>query len=267
MSKKKLIIVFIVVAVLIIGIVSIVFMVNNSKIQKEFKEQEDIYDKYVEISEKINNIIDDNLKPIDEATHKDIGTDKTKINELISKKEELEKYKTKINTNKITNLDKLKEEIQNLENSLKNIDEELIILKREEIKDYTLKENNKIILISKDITKLIEEINTLATKQEEKKKELEEKQQYVGTYKNSSGNILTVIISDDEQLNLKTYYNTSYVMTKKNDKYLSSNPSDLDGYTLFPIGKNIDGLTTDISKIRIMYYDLGISDSNVYYKQ
>lgn len=281
MKKKAIVIVSIIIALLIIGIVSAIIIINtNNKNKEEFDKQTEIHNRYIKISEKINSIIDDSVKPIEEVINKDIGEDKTKIDELNTKKEEILKYKIKNYNKKINSLNKLKEENKKIEKSLNNIDEKLINLKDEEIENYTISEESQINVLSNEITKLIEEVNTLATKQAEKKaqeeikaKEIAEKQAYVGTYKNQSGTTLTITMSENGQLTLKNNYDYSYTLNKSNlyNKgnflYNTYKPDSLTCYALYPSGTSIEGLTTDTSKIRIMYYDLGIDNSNVYYKQ
>ena len=198
--KKKLIIGVLV--LLVIGVSSFLIINNNEKKKndEEFNKQKEVYDRYTKIAERINDIINGIIKPLEEAVLKDIGDDKTKIDELNSKKEELLKYVININSKEITDLNELKESTKKLEESLKNVDEKLIDLKENEIKNYTLNEENPINEISDEITKLIEEVNTLAKKQAEKKAKEELKQKilsgdlssFEGKYKMGENNYLTI---------------------------------------------------------------------------
>lgn len=191
MKNKKLIIIISIVVVLIVGITSSLLILNNNKNKEELQQQEEINDRYTKISEKINGIINDRIKPIEEVINKDIGDDKTKIDELNNKKAELSKYIIIINDKKITDLKELKEENKKIANSLNKIDENLLNLKEEEIENYTISDEHQLNVLSKEITKLIVEINTLATKQAEKnaKEELKQKilsgdlSPFAGTYK------------------------------------------------------------------------------------
>lgn len=246
--------------------------------KEEFKQQEEINDRYIKISEKINSIINDNINPIEEVINKDIGEDKTKIDELSNKKEELSKYLIIINDKKITDLNELKEENKKLEDSLKIIDKNLINLKVEEIENYTLSEDHQINVLSKDITKLTEEVNTLASKQEEKtcKEKLlkGDFSCYAGVYKDldiTGYPESTLEIDKDGAFLLK--YNSDTKGEKKYFKkiekqkngsyyiYTKANNS-VDNYYLFPSSTPVGsgwvpyGMEkTDKTKVRICWYD------------
>lgn len=200
MKKKKLIFAICFVAMLlIIGVVVSVLMLTNTN-SKEYNQQLEIYDRYAKIAEKINVIIIDKINPIDEVMKKDIGDNKSIFDELNSKKEELLKYKIDISDKKITDFDELKEATKKLKEALQKIDETLIDLKDEEIDDFTINENHEMNKIFEEIEKLVEEANTLAKKQEEKKAREEQKQKilngdlslFEGSYQETEKSCLTI---------------------------------------------------------------------------
>ncbi len=229
--------------------------------KEELKQQEEINSRYIKIAEKINSIINDKIKPIEEVINKDIGEDTTKINELKKKKEEISKYLITINDKKITDLKKLKEENKKIENLLKNIDENLINLKVEEIENYTINEEHQINIISKEITKLIEEVNTLAIKQAEEKAKEELKQKilsgnlssFEGKYKFAN---ITLTIKNDKIIKSidnydgrtieETYETSKMKITQEKDGsyklvYAPSSDADYEGrFTISKDGKSVE---------------------------
>lgn len=280
--KKKLIIIISLVVIIIVGMIAFILIQsgNSTNYKEDLKKQEEINERYKKISEKINSIIDDIIKEIDKVVNKDIGEDTAKIDELKKKKEEILQFSITINDKKITDLNKLKEENQNLENSLKKIDKSLIDLKDEEIDDYTINEENQINVIAKEIKKLIEEINILATKQENIKCENQllngDFSCYAGVYKDSGkgmagdtkanleidkDGVFYLKYEPDREVS-KTYFKK--IEKKKNGSYYIYTEVDnrASAFYLFPSGTSLGserspyGMEkTDKTKDRICWYD------------
>ncbi len=232
------------------------------------------------------------------------GEDKTSLEELKNTVNELQSLKIEI-LPKANRISDLNNSIEKMENQIKQVDENLLNNTHfvttgsettenttEEQQEIKTNENSNLNILISNIDTLTEKVNQAVkaeterkaeeerkAKEEEERKAREEeekkqKQSYVGTYKNSNGNSITIVMSENGQLTLKNNYGKNYELNlnKNSDLgkvlYNTYKTGDLAGYVLYPMGESIRGLTTDdTSKIRVMYYDLGISDSNLYYKQ
>lgn len=233
------------------------------------------------------------------------GEDKTSLEELKNTVNELQSLKIEI-LPKADKTNDLNNSIEKMENQIKQVDENLLNNTQfattgnetaentveEEQQEIKTNENSNLNILISNIDTLTEKVNQAVKveterkaeeerkakeEQERKAREEEEKKQkqsYVGTYKNMDGNIITITMSENGQLTLKNNYGKNYELNlnKNSDVgkvlYNTYKTGDLAGFVLYPKGESIRGLTTDdTSKIRVMYYDLGISDSNLYYKQ
>jgi len=214
-KKKGIVIGCLVVALIAAGATAAAVIINNNNANNaSYAEQVDLYDRYVKAAEKVNNFIDDAVKNVDETAKENIGEDQTKINLIVSKKEELIDYKIIVLPDRPTEQDRLKKEIEDLEKALSKIDVELIHLSSADLDTYKLSKYSIVSELANDIAKLTDEINILAGKEtkkeqearkaEEKKKEQEAAKQkilngditaYNGPYKSSDNEVL--IVSDD----------------------------------------------------------------------
>ena len=214
-KKKGIVIGCLVVALVAAGATATAVIINNNNANNAiYNEQVDLYNRYVQAAEKVNTFIDDAVKNVDEIAKENVGEDKTKINLIVSKKEEILDHKINIPNERPSDQEKLKEETKKLEEALSRIDVELIHVTGQDLTNYKLSKYSIVSELANDIAKLTDEINILAGKEtkkeqeerkaEEKKKEQEAAKQkilngditaYNGPYKSSDNEVL--IINDD----------------------------------------------------------------------
>ena len=240
-SKKKLIIAICsIVALLVVGIVTAVFAINNGQYQEEYGEQSEIYDKRVEIAEKVNESVDESVNSAEEVAGEEVGDDKTKVESLNSKKEEILSYKIEIPENKTSDLKQIKEDNEKLADGLNKIEEGLADLSPEEVESYSISSESKVGILSKEISSLIEEIKAQAKAYAEKKAAEEAKQKildgdlsaFVGTYRETSGGGDTLTVKSDEFTVQGKTYKTKDLQKIRQE----SNGS----YTLLIVGKEME---------------------------
>ena len=237
---KKLGIIIGIVLVVIAGAIAIVFAINNSQYQEEYGEQSEIYDKRVEIAEKVNESVDESVNSAEEVAGEEVGDDKTKVESLNSKKEEILSYKIEIPENKTSNLNQIKEDNEKLAEGLNKVEEGLADLSSEEVESYSVSGESKVGILSKEISSLIEEIKVQAKAYAEKKAAEEAKQKildgdlsaFVGTYKETSGGGDTLTIKSDEFTVQGKTYKTKDLQEIRQE----SNGS----YTLLIVGKEME---------------------------
>ena len=262
MKKKTIFIILGIVLVLVAaGITTFVVIKNNNAKEKAaFDNAIKIFEKYKKISEKVNGIINEGINSVASAITKEVGEDKSKINELVNKKEELAKYLISIDNKKYNNTKDVNKAIDNLKKVLVNVDSKLIDIKEEDIEKLVIDEKSKVSSIKKEMAKLTKEVNDQA-------KDYSEKSKYVGTYKNKDGLTMKVYLDKDGVLKLKTQYKFTETLKLDKKNYTTKKKGDLAWYYIYNVGEKITGVKSNTSKIRIMYYDLSVSDYNLYTKQ
>lgn len=235
------------------------------------------------------------------------GEDKSTIEKLQSAVTELETLKIEI-IPKAEKTSEINSSIEKMENQIKQVDEELLKdeetietdensteentnegeIKVEEEQEIKISENSNLNILISNINVLIEDVNQAVkveverkAEEERKAKELAEKKAYVGTYKSSFGNSVTITITENEELYFEQKRENYKININKKNSYNGSitifeSNTDADfGWYIYPIGANLSVLnntsganvTTDKNKIRILFAGGGPdSTENVYYK-
>ena len=188
----------------VVGVVATAFVLNNNRNSEEYAEQSEIYDKQVAVAEKVNSAISDSEKSAEEATSQEVGDDKSKIEDLNNKKEELNSYRIEIPESKTTSLDGIKKDNEKLAEALNKVEDNLANLSSEEVGEFKIAKESKLGVLIENIANLAEEIKAQAQKYAEQKAAEEAKQKilsgdlsaFEGIYSDNSG--YKVIIKNNE---------------------------------------------------------------------
>lgn len=201
--NKRVIAIMSAAIIAVVGVMATVFALNNNRNSEEYVEQSEIYDRQVAVAEKVNSAISDSEKSAEEAISQEVGDDKSKIEDLNSKKEELSSYRIEIPESKTTGLNGIKKDNEKLAEALNKVEDNLANLSSEEVGEFKIAKESKLGVLIENITSLVEEIKAQAQKYAEQKAAEEAKQKilsgdlsaFVGTY-NDSG--YKVIIKNNE---------------------------------------------------------------------
>lgn len=268
-TKKKNKKIFIILGTILIALIAAgvaVFLILDNNTKKKNKELFDKlllqYNTYVKIAEKVNDVIKETILPIEEATKKDVGEDKTIINNLISKKDALLKYNIVIDKKKFVDKKEIEKAINVIKEALIKVDENIINSKVEDVENVINKEGSNINTIKNESEKLIKDVNTAADKEKERKEIEETFAKYAGTYINPYGGD-TITLKNDGTLiyaNGKLKEKPESIKKDKNgiiDVKTGTNKTVTGykvkkGYTIYPVGKGSQG---NKKKVRLHKYD------------
>ena len=193
-SGKGIILALIIGLLLVVGLVISSVFKDDDTSSKEYKEQLEIYNRYVKASKKVNSVVNSCIKDIDDVLGMILDADDDTIMSLKSKKKELGNFVIEISDKKIKKTSKLKEKNEKLEKQLKEIDKNLIILKEDEIESYEFSEDSKIKVLTNEVGTLIKSMETLIQKQKILNGDVSV---FNGTYR-APNYTDTVVIKDDK---------------------------------------------------------------------
>ena len=202
--NKKIIAIIGAAVVAVAGVVAAVFIINNNRNSEEYAEQSEIYDRRVAVAEKVNSAISDSEKSADEVASQEVGDDKSKVEDLSTKKKELGDYKIEIPESKATSLDGIKKDNEKLAEALNKVEDNLADLSSEKVEGFKIGKDSKLGILIEKMASLVEEIKVQVQKYAEQKAAEEAKQKilsgdlsaFVGTYSDGSG--YKVVIKNNE---------------------------------------------------------------------
>lgn len=200
-QTKKIIVIIGVIIAVVVGAFFATKIING-EFSEDYGQVSTTYDDYVKLAGKYNGYIDSTIKAAEDAVKdKDLGDDKTKLEELEAKKQELLSYKVEIKNRKPKNRNELIKENNRLIEATRKIDSTLNngILRTEMVDEYIetfSTSGTKVSQLSKEISEIINEITEITAKREKDKAEMEKINNFLsnldGAKFEESGTTLTV---------------------------------------------------------------------------